>query len=166
MPGSTIELKKEIIDYINQFPKESTILDVGAGAGNYRVLLRNFPNMDCVEIWTPYITKYELFKYYRNIYNTDIRGFKYPHYDIIIFGDILEHLNQKDCLDCLEYACKTCTEVIVSLPYNYEQGILENNPNEIHLQPDLTPENILERYPMLELVKKGNIVGFYRNKRG
>jgi uncharacterized protein (DUF433 family) len=162
MGASCMELKKEIVEYIRTFDNP-IILDVGAGAGNYRHLLPGL-TMDAVEIWTPYITKYELFKYYRNIYNTDIRGFKYDYYDIIIFGDILEHLTIKDAQDVLEYACNHCNELIVSLPYEYEQGIVNDNINEVHLQSDLTPENILERYPMLELVKKGNVVGFYKKK--
>ena len=162
MPISTPELKKEIIEYINTFPEDSTILDVGAGAGIYRKLLYNYKNMDCVEIHKPYIKKYFLEKLYRNVFPFDIRNFKHGYYDIIIYGDILEHLAYKDCLEVLKWGYNHSKEMIISIPYQYKQGIIENNPNEIHLQDNLTNESILTLYPMLELVKKGKIVGFYR----
>jgi hypothetical protein len=46
-----------------------------------------------------------------------------------------------------------------------EQSEYEGNTHEIHLQPDLTPENMLERYPDLELLYGNNFYGYYTNKK-
>ena len=51
--------------------------------------------------------------------------------------------------------------MIVAIPYEMEQGIAEDNVYEIHKQPDLTPENVLERYPMLKLLYKNSKYGYY-----
>ena len=46
-----------------------------------------------------------------------------------------------------------------------EQGICEDNVYEIHLQPDLTPTNMLERYPRLTLLCANDLYGYYgKNK--
>jgi hypothetical protein len=42
-----------------------------------------------------------------------------------------------------------------------EQDICEDNVYEIHKQPDLTPEIVLERYPMLKLLYKNSKYGYY-----
>ena len=54
-----------------------------------------------------------------------------------------------------------CDEMIVAVPYELEQGIEEDNIYEIHKQPDLTPKIMEERYPMLKLLYKNDIYGYY-----
>ena len=54
-----------------------------------------------------------------------------------------------------------CKEMIVAVPYELEQGIEEDNIYEIHKQADLTPENMKERYPMLKLLYKNELYGYY-----
>ena len=117
--------------------------------------------IDAVEVFEPNIIKYKLEMKYNNVYNTDIKDFKYDFYDIIIFGDVLEHLDVKDAQNVLKYAYSRCREMIVALPYNFEQDIVEDNVYEIHKQPDLTPENVLERYPMLKLLIGNDKYGYY-----
>ena len=51
--------------------------------------------------------------------------------------------------------------MIVAIPYELEQGIEENNIYEIHKQADLTPSNVLERYPMLKELYKNELYGYY-----
>jgi hypothetical protein len=112
--------------------------------------------MDAVEIWEPYIVQYELYRKYRKIFNQDIRNFEYTdHYNVIIFGDILEHMTVDEARSVLEYAETHCDEVIVAVPYNAPNNNDDHeNPFQNHVQGDLTPENMLERYPQLKLFKR------------
>lgn len=163
MPESYPNFKKEIKEYvINNFPIDSTILDVGPGIGTYATLLHEYTNIDCVEIFQPYIDRYNLSKVYRKTYNANIVDFEYEHYDLIIFGDILEHLSVPDAQKVLKYAYTRCNDIIVSVPYRYKQGIHEDNIYEIHLQDDLTPQLMNQRYPELRWLNSDNIIGIYR----
>ena len=163
MPESYPNFKKEIKEYvINNFPIDSTILDVGPGIGTYATLLHEYTNIDCVEIFQPYIDRYNLSKVYRKTYNANIVDFEYEHYDLIIFGDILEHLSVPDAQKVLKYAYSRCNDIIVSVPYRYKQGIHEDNTYEIHLQDDLTPQLMNQRYPELRWLNSDNIIGIYR----
>ena len=166
MASSYSYFKEELKTYIKaRFNKDSKILDVGAGEGTYYNLLGNiYKNMDAVEIFEPNIINYELKGKYKNVYNADIINFKYDYYDLIIFGDVIEHLDVKNAKKVLEYAYNRCYEMIIAVPYEYEQGIEEENVYEIHKQPDLTPEIVLERYPMLKLLYKNEYYGYYIKK--
>lgn len=155
--------KDGIKEYLKgKFCENATILDVGAGCGTYYNLLHDYyKNIDAVEIFKPNIDNYELEKKYREIYNTNIKDFKYCDYDIIIFGDIIEHLTVKDAQKVLKYAYNHCVEMIVAVPYMCEQGEFAGNKYEIHKQDDLTQENMLERYPMLKLLYANDLYGYY-----
>lgn len=163
MAFSYTYFKDDIKDYlVNKFKGNAKILDVGAGEGTYFNLLHNyFKYIDCVEIFKPNIDRYNLKNKYHKVYNMDIKDFKYPYYDIIIFGDIIEHLEVNEAKKVLEYAYNNCEEMIVAVPYQLEQGIAEDNIYEIHKQDDLTDEIIKQRYPMLKLLYKNDLYGYY-----
>lgn len=169
MAGSFEYFKKDIKEYLEKnYKKNARILDVGAGSGTYSNLLGDyFTDIEAVEVFKPNIERYELEKKYKKVYNVDIKDFKYPKfkYDIIIFGDIIEHLEEEEAFKVLMYAYERCKEMIVALPYMYEQGIEEGNVYEIHKQPDLTPTNVLERYPMLELLYANSFYGYYIKRK-
>lgn len=158
--------KEDVRNYlIDNFKRDIRILDVGCGEGTYYDLLHQyFNNIDGVEIYRPNIDNYNLESKYNNVYNVDIKDFKYEYYDVIIFGDVIEHLEIDEAQEVLKYAYKRCKEMIVAVPYMYEQGEEEGNLHEIHLQADLTPENMLERYPELELLYGNEIYGYYKKK--
>lgn len=158
--------KEDIKRYLeDKFGAESSVLDVGCGSGTYYDLLGDyFKNIDGVEIYKPNIEQNELNKKYRNIYNADIRGFKYNYYDIIIFGDVIEHMKVEEADEVLKYAFDRCKEMIVAVPYCYKQGIEYGNVYEIHKQDDLTKINMLERYPYLRLLYGNNEYGYYIKK--
>jgi predicted RNA methylase len=155
--------KKNVKNYlISKFPETATILDVGAGCGTYYNLLHDcFKTIHAVEVFKPNIDNYELEKKYNAVFNADIKDFEYGFYAIIIFGDIIEHLTVEEAQKVLKYAYDRCDELIVAVPYEMEQDICEDNVYEIHKQPDLTPENVLERYPMLKLLYKNSKYGYY-----
>ena len=155
--------KPEIKEYLkNKFKGNAKILDVGAGCGTYYNLLQDyFKYIDAVEVFKPNIDNYNLKSKYHKVYNIDIKDFKYDFYDIIIFGDIIEHLDTNQAQEVLKYAYTRCKEMIVAVPYLLEQGIEEDNVYEIHKQPDLTPKIMEERYPYLKLLYKNDLYGYY-----
>lgn len=155
--------KDQVAEYLkSKFGKNETILDVGAGCGTYWNLIGNFyKNMDAVEVFKPNIENYELEKKYREVYNINIKNFKYSDYDVIIFGDVIEHLTVKEAQKVLKYAYNHCREMIVAVPYMCEQDEVAGNKYEIHKQDDLTQENVLERYPMIKPLYTCGLYGYY-----
>lgn len=126
--------KKEIKQWIfDNFNSNATILDVGIGCGTYYDLLCDkFKNIDGVEAFKPNIDQHNGMRY-RHIFNYDIKDFLYDYYDLIIFGDILEHLNVNDAQYVLNYAYDRCKNLIVALPYMYKQDAIYGNKYEEHL---------------------------------
>ena len=167
MPTSYDYGKAEVCAWIRaHFPPHSTILDVGAGNGKWRHLLPEYENMDAVEIFTPTAMALRALPY-RHVFNDDIRFFDYWAYDLIIFGDVIEHLTAEDARTVLEYAADRCLDMVVAVPWLYEQDAIYGNPYEVHLQPDLTPEIFAERYPMMEVLHDpGHGYCYYHKKEG
>lgn len=153
---SCVRWDQDISNWIRKhYPdNNTTILDVGAGGGKYRRLLHSkYDNMDAVEIWAKYIPTLKDRDKYRNVFHRDMREFRFDmKYDIVIMGDILEHMTVEDGQQLINYILKNTRELIVIVPYMYPQHALYGNKYEIHLQPDLTPINFVERYPMLHIL--------------
>lgn len=166
MAGSYNYYKTEIAQYLKErFPTTATILDVGAGCGTYYYYLKDyFTNIDAVEAFENNIKIYDLKNKYQNVYHINILDFTYDYYDIIIFGDVLEHLTIEEAQKVLNYALERSKEVIVAVPYLYKQGAIEDNIFEIHKQDDLTKENMLIRYPQLKFLYGTNDYGYYVKK--
>ena len=156
MPSSSRLCKRESVDYIvNNFKRSSSILDVGAGEGTYYNLLSTygFNDIDAVEIFEPYIEKYKLNDKYCSVFLVDVMAFDFfiYRYDIIILGDILEHLSVKDSQKLINNIIRAEPKLIlISVPYNNIQGTVNNNVHETHLQPDLTKEIFEQRYPQFK----------------
>jgi hypothetical protein len=149
MPRSTGFFKNETIEYIvKNFSKSSKILDVGAGIGTYSDLLRplGFINIDCVEIFEQYVVDYKLNEKYNSVFIGDITelNINFGDYDLIIFGDVLEHIELESAKNLLSKLSKQ--NLIVAVPFESEQGPHFGNSYEIHLQPDLTLENFFDRF--------------------
>ena len=158
--------KNIIKDYlIKQFDKDATILDVGPGCGTYYDLLNDyFTTFDGDEAFAPNIDRYDLKNKYRNVYNKDIKDFEFDYYDIIIIGDVLEHLSIEDAQKVIKYCENRCKQLIVAVPYTMPQDAIEDNIYEIHKQDDLTIENMKERYPSLKLLIHNSDYGYYVKK--
>ena len=153
--------KSWVCDWIREnFPKDSLILDVGACDGKWRRMLFDYPNMDAVEAWEPNCENIRnLYKY---TYRYEMIDFDWDWYDLIIFGDVIEHMSVKDAQQVLRHAFGKCGDMIVAVPYLYKQGPLYGNPYEEHIQDDLTPEIFAQRYPMLDvLYDTGNQYCYY-----
>lgn len=144
MPSSDFG-KDYIVNWIRtRFPTDAEILDVGACDGKWRNLLHDYPNMDAIEIFPPnaeYIRPM-----YREVINADVYDVQYRDYDLIIFGDVIEHMTVERAQAVLEYAKGSCKDMIVGVPYEYKQGKLYGNPWEEHIQDDLTDTEFVNRY--------------------
>jgi hypothetical protein len=155
--------------FLQNVPLDTTILDIGAGCGTYSDLIRGYGyKMDAVEIWEPYITKYDLKNKYGWVYEENILNMPFDvlgAYDFYILGDVLEHFSVEDAQWLMNFLKVRGKKYLVAVPYVMEQGEHEGNIHETHLQPDLTPENMLERYPDLELLYGNNYYGYYTNKK-
>lgn len=150
MPRSTGYFKNETVDYIlKNYNKNCKILDVGAGIGTYSNLLRplGFINIDCIEVFEQYVVDYKLSEKYNNVYVGDVTNTEidFGKYDLIIFGDVLEHIELSSAKNILNKVSKN--DVIVAVPFESKQGEHFGNKYEIHLQEDLTFENFFERFP-------------------
>jgi len=149
MPFSTNYFKKEIKNYIvDNFRKNINILDIGAGSGTYSNLLRplGYNNIDCVEVFENYVETYSLKSKYTNVFIEDITKFDidFNHYDLIILGDVLEHIKQDDAIKLINKLKHIPT--IIGVPFESEQGEHFGNVHETHLQSDLTLENFIIRF--------------------
>tara|TARA_B110000208_G_C11609497_1_gene373086 strand:+ start:125 stop:790 length:666 start_codon:yes stop_codon:yes gene_type:complete len=165
MPISFPYYKKHIQLYFqNEIDKNSKILDVGPGEGTYSTLLRELGfDIDCIEIYPPYITKYNLSEKYDSVYTGNIMGFDISNYDFIILGDILEHLDIDDAHSLMKLINNQNKKCMVAVPYLMEQGTHNGNIHETHLQPDLTPTVMKYRYPELSILIGNQFYGYYIN---
>ena len=149
MPYSTGYFKSDTKNYITKkYNNTVRILDIGAGCGTYSDLLKNegFDNIDCVEAFHDYVIKFELASKYKNVFEGDVTelNIDFSNYDLVILGDVLEHINTKDAQALLQKIGNVNT--IVGVPFNAPQGEHFGNSYEIHLQEDLTFVNFFERY--------------------
>jgi len=149
--------KSTIIKYIlDNIPKDARILDVGFGSGVYGKLLRAFYylNIDGIDIYSQNIEEMGLDKIYDNIFIENILDFDFDYYDLIIMGDVLEHLELESAKKLLSRFIEDmkCSILIISIPYEYEQDELYGNIHEKHLQPEVNAEYMEEHYPYLKLI--------------
>jgi SAM-dependent methyltransferase len=128
----------------------STFLDVGCGAGAYGKLIREVfgkeVGVDAVEIFPAYINRHGLNSIYNRIITADIMQcwpMLYP-YDLIICGDVLEHLCKEDAIKLIDCLRPKCRFIWCALPMKvegrswslgYPQGPedYEENPHGKHL---------------------------------
>lgn len=145
MPFSDAEGKDVILGWVKKINPQTSILDVGAGAGTYSDLLRKHVSVDmfdAMEVWEPYIKAYNLDKKYDYVWNYDVRtvGYHdsmiYGAWDIVIFGDVLEHMTKDEAKKViLNFANADGSDnIIISFPIlHLEQGPYEGNPYETHV---------------------------------
>lgn len=160
MPHSYPYFKQDVKKFIeSKVGKYKKVLDVGPGQGTYADLLDY--EMDCVEIYEPYIHQFELNKKYKKVICDDIMNVDISKYDLIILGDVLEHLSVRNAQKLIYNIMNSGKECLVAVPYMMEQGEWGGNIHETHLQPDLTPEVMKQRYPNLKLIFGNEKYGYY-----
>ena len=153
--GSLNDGKDFIIGWIKKnFPQGATCLDVGACDGRWKSMTGDYLVMDAVEIFEPNVKQYGLKDKYNDVFTGDIADFHYDWYDLIIFGDVIEHMTVEKAQAVLNYARTRCSDMIIAVPYLYPQNAVYGNPWEKHIQDDLTREVFDRRYPGFRLICK------------
>jgi SAM-dependent methyltransferase len=142
-----------------------TVLDVGAGAGKYGSLVKELlPNaqVDAVEIWAPYIKEFELEKIYNKVYICDATIFPNYKYDLVIFGDVLEHMSKMDAMYVWSRAQSEAKSALISIPIiHFPQGESHGNPYEEHVEDHWTHEDILNTFSGITGYRQFQVTGTY-----
>lgn len=142
-------------------PQDCGILDVGAGQGKYRVVLADYPDVHACEIFAPYVDQNNLHDLYESVTVQSIirmswemieRCSSTPVWDLIVMGDVLEHMDRDTAKMTINNLADVCNDIIVVVPYNYPQGEEDGNVHQTHLQDDLSPELMAREYPELKLI--------------
>ena len=157
--------KKETVDWIrNNVAVGSECLDVGACDGIWEDMIGDYLKMDAVEAFEPNIVNHRLRDRYRMVYLCDVKNFEYEHYDLVIFGDVIEHMTVEDASKVLAYAESHADVVVVAVPFRFKQGEIYGNPYERHIQDDLTDSIFKERYKGFEPLFIYTDYGYYFKK--
>ncbi|MEV5236473.1 class I SAM-dependent methyltransferase [Streptomyces pseudogriseolus] len=147
MPTSDAEGKDWSLERFKRV-QPKTVCDVGPGEGTYAKLFRPHEPDEPGVWWTgievhgPYVKRYRLKstktrKMYDELHVMDVREAldHLFHRDLVIFGDVLEHMPREDAVALLRRAKQAgCWNILVSLPIvESEQGEVDGNPHEAHL---------------------------------
>lgn len=164
MPISSTQGKSEFIHFIDKI-KPASLLDIGAGKGIYGTLARiahEVAVIDAVEAWEPYITEYNLHDIYNNVYNVDVRDVEDFAYDVVVFGDVLEHMTKEEALAVWDRCSKEATHAIISIPIvHYPQGHLHGNPYEEHVKDDWTALEVINSFHSIYKMEVFDVVGVF-----
>lgn len=167
MPMSSPEGKDWTRDRILGLPTSQplTVLDIGPGVGTYAKLLAGprLGHITGIEIWEPYVTTYRLHDHYDEVVVGDAREVEFPPCDVVILGDVAEHMPEEDALRLWERATAAARlAVYLSIPVvHYPQGAIEDNPHEHHVVDDWDHERVLAAFPGIGQWWLGSEVGVY-----
>ena len=133
MSGSRSFGKPAAAKWFREQPPDQTILDMGCGKGNWWRALRRTCNdvWEAVEINAEYIEMCRVLKRYGVIHHADIRRFRWRkrRYDLVILGDVLEHMPKADAIVLVAAARRHARMVLISIPVCLEsKEIAEDVP--------------------------------------
>lgn len=123
----------------------NTVTDIGPGEGTYARLFRPAHHgiwWTAIEVHKPYIAKFKLKStktrvMYDEIHVEDVRDSEDHlfHRDLVIAGDVLEHMPREDAVALLQrIEAAGAWNILVSLPIvDSQQGEVDGNPNEAHV---------------------------------
>ena len=164
MPISSSEGKQWTVDRIRALGPVS-VLDVGAGAGTYARLLADVPTtgLTAIEVFAPYLETYRLRELYDEVILGDARTLALPAADVVILGDVLEHMERDEAVALWARAGVAARRAVyLSLPIvHYPQGALEHNEHEVHVVDDWDHEKVLAAFPGIGSHWTGSVVGVY-----
>lgn len=137
------------IDLVRKLNPKS-ILDIGVGFGRWGILFREFLEVwdsgkfkgdweriiDGVEIFPGYIQDYHKY-FYNNIFIDDALNYlrnNTKHYDLINFGDVIEHFSKNEGKELIKVGLKKSKYVLINIPIGkyWEQDGIDENPYEQH----------------------------------
>ncbi len=194
MPHSKKAGKATIVEWVEQLKVQGKLthkaaLDIGVGEGaylnclkhkyqaggdKYQTLKQNW-EIDAgplsehrwtgVEVWEPYIDKFDLRSKYDTILNEDVRKLDYNKlgpFDVAVAGDVLEHMTKEDAVQVVEQILRISTYLFISIPIiHYPQQPVHGNPYEAHIKDDWSHGEMMETFPQIIEHKVGRRVGVY-----
>lgn len=165
MPYSNKENNNWLAEKIRAIEPKS-ILDVGAGAGDLQKIVRveaqSSCTLDAIEVWEPYILRFKLDEKYDKVFNIDVRSFFDWDYDLVVFGDVLEHMPKADAKFVWERVAKKAKYAIITIPIvHYPQGEEEGNPYEVHHVDDWNTQDVLDFFPGIVEHKQFEVTGAF-----
>ncbi|TKV61590.1 class I SAM-dependent methyltransferase [Nakamurella flava] len=169
MPMSSAEGKDWTRERIQQLSEDPiTVLDIGPGVGTYAKLLAgpNLAHITGIEIWEPYVHTYRLKEYYDEVIVGDAREVEFPTVDVVVLGDVAEHMSEPDALRLWERAAAAARRAVyLSIPIvHYPQGHIEGNPHEHHVVDDWDHDRVLATFPGIGESWRGTEVGVYERR--
>lgn len=172
MPHSDAQGKDVALGWYRAIAPE-TVVDVGAGAGTYANLMRQDRGTapwrnrwTAIEAWEPYVAEYGLDKLYDQVITSDARHLSWPTYraDLVIAGDVLEHMAREDAKRLLKRIRQGATNLIVSIPVlHLAQGAVNGNPYERHVDhwTASAMRNELETFGTIRAEWVGTVLGYW-----
>lgn len=163
MAGSNPENRDWVLNKVVQL-QPKTVIDVGAGNGTYVRLLRPYvpANYVGIEVYQKNVTQYNLRDMYDDVWIDDVRNYKSLQADLIIFGDVLEHMTKEEAIKVWDVASKGCKYGIISVPIiHYPQGEWFGNIHETHIVDDWDNIKVWEAFKGITECKVGKETGTY-----
>lgn len=137
------------IELVRRLDPDS-ILDVGVGFGRWGILFREFLEIwdngrydgnwqrviDGIEIFPGYIKDYHRYFYNEIFLENALEHLQHSEkkYDLINFGDVIEHFSKKEGIKLIELALERGKYVLINIPIGrfWAQGGTDDNPFEEH----------------------------------
>jgi 2-polyprenyl-3-methyl-5-hydroxy-6-metoxy-1,4-benzoquinol methylase len=146
--------------------KPTTVLDVGAGQGVYLDLIRQGLGagvvVNAVEVWQPYIDQFDLENRYDKLFAMDVRDLTNFAYDLIILGDVLEHMSEDSAVELWNRISQQARHAIISIPIiHYHQDAINGNPYEVHVEEDWNTERVLKTFKGIVEHKEFPVTGVF-----
>jgi hypothetical protein len=145
-----------------------SVLDIGPGVGTYAKLLSEVPTsrVSGIEIYEPYVHTYRLNEYYDDITIGDARTVPFPEADVVIIGDVAEHMSEDEALQLWAKAGSAASQAVyLSIPVvHYPQGEIEGNHHEVHVVDDWNHERVLASFDGITDWWTGSEVGVYERR--
>ncbi len=145
-----------------------SVLDIGPGVGTYAKLLSGpgVSRITGIEIWEPYVHTYQLHDHYDEVIVGDAREVTWPAADVVIMGDVAEHMSGEEARRLWDRALLSARRAIyLSIPIvPYPQHEIEGNPHEHHVVDDWDHDKVLAAFPGIQDWWLGTEVGVYERR--
>ena len=116
---------------------DRAVIDVGAGTGKWgRLLVGKMRRIAGLEVWGPYVEKHRLADHYDELIICDARRFTaWAEYQVVILGDVLEHMPRRDATALVRALREAGPQVFLTVPVTpcIVDGSVYGNPYETHV---------------------------------
>ncbi len=130
----------DIVSRLMQEVNPKTCLDIGAGAGKYGRILRVYApgcRSIAIEIEHDYVVDFGLNTIYDEVRTVDanelLRTSIDEAFDLVIMGDVIEHLRKSIGLDLVHFLAYRCRCLLTVFPVRYIQNSVRSYQSEAHI---------------------------------